>query len=775
MSPVRTTVFHVVRADALLLAVPGVLLVATVGAVPLARRFGAGAGYPLAVLSAGAGGLLLTLLGDALEDPVTVAGEWIPTLGAQWSLRLDALGLVFALVVTFVGAVVLAYSPRYLHGGETDPSRYYGALAGFAAAMTLLVLAGDALVLYVGWEITTLASYLLIASAPAGRRAATRALMLTFVGGLALLAAILLAGARLNTVALTELTDVDRWAGAPLVPFLALLVVAAAVKSVQVPFHVWLPTAMVAPTPVSAYLHAAAMVTAGLYLLLRFAEPIGAQPVVGAAVAALGAATALFAAAAAVRRRDMKELLAFSTISQLGFMTALVGVGTAEAVTGAVVYFLAHATYKSALFLCAGTYDHAVGSRALPELAGSARRLPLTSGALVLACLSMSGLPPALGYVGKEAALKGALHPADALGFAVLACIVAAQALTVAYSVRLAAAPFRRGARTRAGRGRSPATAEWSMALWPAVLAVATVCLGAVTAKLVPLRLAPLTDAAAEVAAGAAPGSSLALWHGLTPAFLVSLGIFAAGGVLFAVWHLRGWWRLLPDELGSRAVDALGALLRGCGRPVERVLVSTAVATHLAIVFLVVAVVVWGALLAFPAPVGPAGEAAPRWVVSVLIAGAAVAVAVTKNWLTAFATLAAVGFLVAAWYVLFGAPQLAAVQLVVDGLTVMLALFVLRHLPRRYVDVQWPRRVWAAGVALAGGVTFAGLSLFQRSASLPPASEAYLAEARSSSTGNVVTEVLSHYRALDTLGETAVIAVAAIGVVAVLRARRGRS
>ncbi|NYH77468.1 multicomponent Na+:H+ antiporter subunit A [Actinopolyspora biskrensis] len=758
------------RAEALLLAVPGVLLVATLGAVPLARRFGVGAGYPLAVLSAGAGVLLLTLLGDALEDPITVAGAWIPALGAQWSLRLDALGLVFALVVTFVGAVVLAYSPRYLHGGETDPARYYGALAGFAAAMTLLVLAGDALVLYVGWEITTLTSYLLIASVRAGRRAATRALLITFVGGLALLAAILLAGAWLNTVALTELTDPARWSGEPLVPFLVLLVVAAAVKSVQVPFHVWLPTAMVAPTPVSAYLHAAAMVTAGLYLLLRFAEPIGTQPAVGAAVAALGAVTALFAAAAAVRRGDMKELLAFSTISQLGFMMALVGIGTRDAITGAVVYFLAHATYKSALFLCAGAYDHAVGSRALPELAGSDRRLPLTTGAMVLACLSMAGLPPALGYVGKEAALKGALHPPDVLRFAVLACIVAAQALTVAYSVRLASAPFRRGARTRPGELQPPGASEWPMALWPAALAVVTVWLGTATTV-----LTPLTDAAAEVAAGAPPATSPALWHGVTPAFLVSLGIFGAGGVLFVLWRVRGWWRLLPDEIGSRALDAFGRLLRACGRPVERILVSPAPATHLTIVFLVSSVVVWAALLAFPATIGPAGEAAPRWGVSVLIAVAAVAVAVTKNWLTAFATLAAVGFLVAAWYVLLGAPQLAAVQLVVDGLTVILALFVLRHLPRRYVDVQWPRRAWAAGVALAGGVTFAGLSLFQRDASPPPASESYLAEARSSSTGNVVTEILSHYRALDTLGETAVIAVAAIGVVAVLRTRRGRS
>ncbi|WP_169336099.1 hydrogen gas-evolving membrane-bound hydrogenase subunit E [Actinopolyspora halophila] len=760
------------RAEALLLAVPSVLLVATLGAVPLARRFGVGAGYPLAVLTAGAGVLLLTLLGDALEDPITVAGEWLPTLGAQWSLRLDALGLVFALVVTFVGAVVLAYSPRYLHGGETDPSRYYGALAGFAAAMTLLVLAGDALVLYVGWEITTLASYLLIASVRAGRRAATRALLITFVGGLALLAAILLAGAWLNTVALTELTDPARWVGAPLMPFLVLLVVAAAVKSVQVPFHVWLPSAMVAPTPVSAYLHAAAMVTAGLYLLLRFAEPIGTRPAVGAAVAALGAVTALFAAAAAVRRRDMKELLAFSTISQLGFMMALVGIGTEKAITGAVVYFLAHATYKSALFLCAGAYDHAVGTRALPELAGSARRLPLTTGAMVLACLSMAGLPPALGYVGKEAALKGVLHPPDALRFAVLVCIVVAQALTVAYSVRLAAAPFRHGARARPDERRPSEVPEWPMALWPAVLSVATVWLGTVTAAFTPLRLTPLTDAATEVAVGAAPGTSLALWHGVTPAFLVSLGIFGAGGVLFVLWRIRGWWRLLPDEVGSRAVDAFGGLLRSCGRPVERVLVSPVPATHLTIVFLVSSVVVWVALLAFSAAVGPEGEAAPRWVVSVLIAAAAVAVAVTQNWLTAFATLAAVGFLVSAWYVLLGAPQLAAVQLVVDGLTVILALFVLRHLPRRYVDVRWPRRVWAAGVALAGGVTFAGLSLFQRNASLPPASESYLAEARSSSTGNVVTEILSHYRALDTLGETAVIAVAAIGVAAVLRMRR---
>ncbi|RCW39125.1 multisubunit sodium/proton antiporter MrpA subunit /multisubunit sodium/proton antiporter MrpB subunit [Halopolyspora algeriensis] len=753
--------------EAVLVAVPAVLGVATVVALPLGRYFGARAGYPLAFLAATSGALLLVLLPEVLEAPVTVTGRWIPALGAEWSLHLDALALVFGLVVTLVGAVVLAYSAHYLDE-EHNSARYYGELLGFAASMTLLVLAGDALTLYVGWEGTTLTSYALIASAAGGWLAAVRALLITFAGGLALLAGILLAAAELDTLVLLELADASRWASTPLVAFLVLLVVAAAAKSAQAPFHVWLPPAMVAPTPVSAYLHAAAMVTAGLYLLLRFAEPIAAHPPVAAIVAVLGTVTGVFAAAAAMRRKDMKELLAYSTISQLGFMIALVGVGTRAAIAGALVSFLAHATYKSSLFLATGVYDHLLGTRELPQLAGAGRRIPLATAAVALACLSMAGLPPALGYVGKEEALKGMLSPSSVLRTVIVVGIAAALVLTFAYTVRVAVAALR-GVGDRTGHARNASLPHPHLfSLGPVLLAATTVGLGIVAAK-----VTPLIDAAVEDSIGRPPSQSLGLWHGITPALLTSLVIYAVGGAVFGLWRARGWWRALPDDVGARCFDGFGRRLRAAGRPVERVVAHPSPAVHLAIVFAAVAVVVWLALGHRPAGTAvPAADSGPRWIVSLLLAVTAVVVAQVRGRLTALAVLGGVGFVIAAWYILHGAPQLAAVQLVVDGLTVALAMFVLRHLSSEYPQVSRRRRLGAAAAALLGGSAFAGLSLFQRTPALPRASEIYLHEAQSSSTGNLVTAILTEFRALDTLGETTVIAVAAMGVVAVIRMER---
>ncbi|MHA6803616.1 hydrogen gas-evolving membrane-bound hydrogenase subunit E [Salinifilum ghardaiensis] len=750
--------------EIVLVAVPVVLTGATVAALPLGRSFGVHAGYPLAVLLAVSGVLLVALLPETLEEPITAAAPWVPALGAEWSLRLDPLALVFGIVITSVGAVTLAYSSHYL-GEHHRPAEYYALLTGFAAAMTLLVLAGDALVLYLGWEGTTLASYALIHSAADGARPAIRALLITFLGGLGLLAAILLASAEAGTLALSELNDPANWAPTPLTVFLALLVAAAAVKSAQIPFHVWLPPAMVAPTPVSAYLHAAAMVTAGFYLLLRFANPIAHQPVVAASVAIAGTATAAFAAAAAMRREDLKELLAYSTIGHLGFMIALVGVGTPAAISGALVFFIAHATYKSALFLVSGVCEHVLGTRQLGELAGAARRLPLTAAAAALACVSMAGLPPALGYVGKERALKGLLEHPTGTQWVTAVGAVAALALTVAYSTRIVTTLLSGGSRGDAATTRHGP----SFALWPALLGACTVGFG-----IAALHLTPLIDAAAETAIGTAPQEPLGLWHGVTPAFVTSLAVLAAGGAVYGLRRKRGWIRALPDDVGVRCFDGSARLLSAAGRAVERLVAHPYPAGHLATILVVTAVIVWSALLPLDAT-APAADTGPRWIVSLLLAAAAVIVAEAPGRLTVLAVLTAVGFLVAAWYLLHGAPQLAAVQLVVDGLTVALAVFVLQHLPASQPKPRRRHRVAATAAAAVVGSAFAGLSLLQRSPHPSPAGEAYLHEAHSSSTGNLVSAVLTEFRALDTLGETTVIAVAAIGVVAVLRMRGSSS
>lgn len=750
----------------MLAGVAALLLIAVVAAVPLARWLGTRAGYVLAALMAAAGVLLIPLARTALHEPATVAWTWVPRLGAEWTLRVDALGVLFALVVVWVGALVLLYVPRYLADEEeVGRGRFYGSMTAFAAAMTLLVLAGDAFTLYVGWEGTTLTSYMLIASAPKSGRAAALALLVTFAGGLALLGAILLAASQLGTMSLQALGDPAQWAGASgVAAFAGLLVVAAAAKSAQWPFHFWLPAAMVAPTPVSAYLHAAAMVTAGLYLLLRFGALIGSLPAIGTAVAVLGAGTALFASAAALRKDDMKELLAYSTIAHLGFMVSLVGVGTAAAVAGALVYFLAHAGYKAGVFLVAGVYDHALHTRALSGVRGHAAAAPVATGSAALACFSMAGLAPSLGYLGKEEALKGLLHHTDLLHVAITACLAIALALAVAYSIRIVAAPLAGGA-GRSERGGSQEWLLWPMLIAPVLLAIATAGLGAFAGW-----LTPLTFAATEVAIGHGPEKALALWSGLTPAFGLSLAIIAVGVAIQLVRRRSPAMPALPPRLAERAAQACAGFARAAGRGLERVLAHPAPALHLAIVTSAVAVAVAVGFGQSPAPGAPFLEdSVVRWAVCLLIVAAASIVARTHDRLAGFVSLTVVGLLAAIWFVVHGAPHLAAVQLVIDVLALALGLFVLRALSRTAPRVSLARRAGAAVVALAGGLAFAALSLSQRSPALPPAAEAYLESARSVGSGNLVSEILAEYRALDTLGEVAVVAVAALGVVAVLR------
>lgn len=741
----------------LLLTAPALLLFLALVAPALGRWLGPSAGWPLALGLGAAGAPLAGLLPRALDGPVTVEAAWVPALGATWSLRFDALTAVFALLVVIVGAVVLAYSVGYL-GPEQSPARYYGLLTAFAASMLLLVLAGDGLSLYVGWEGTTLTSFGLIASAEGGWRPARRAVLLTFGGGLALLAALLLGAAELDTTALPALADPTGWSPGARRAALLLLAVAAATKSAQLPFHSWLPGAMVAPTPVSAYLHAAAMVTAGLYLLLRFAALLATDPAVAAGVTLLGVTTAVFGAVAATRHEDLKELLAYSTISHLGFMIALVGVGTPAAVAGAVVYLLAHAAYKSALFLSAGVYDHDLGTRRLPELAGQGRRLPVTAAAVALATVSMAGLPPALGFVGKEEAFAGILEGPGGGRFVVLVGAGLALTLSVVYAARVAIVVL--GGREGWGRVRPQA-----MEVWPTALAVAGVVAGLFSA-----RLGPLVDGAVEASIGATPVGELGLWHGLTPEASTSMAVLAAGVGLAVLGHRRGWGGDVDGDTITPAVDALGRGVAGLGRRLLWPLTAVRTAIHLAVVLVTVSVVVILTLLLTPGdPAGTLADSAPRWVASALVAAGALAVARARDRLTTMATLAAVGFPVAAWYLLHGAAQLAAVQLVVDGLTVALVVFVLRRLPREHPPVARGRRRVALAVAPLVGGAFAALSLHARAPELPPAGRAYLDHARMSEASNALSAVLTEFRAVDTVLETTVLALAALGVVAVLR------
>ena len=749
-------------------------LVGLAAVVPLlVRVLDRDAGWVVAAALAGAAGVL-ALRGPAVLEgqPVTATVAWVPAIDLALSLRMDALGLLFALVVLGIGATVMAYSARYFSPGQAQTGRTLALLTFFAAAMLGLVLADDGLVLFVFWELTSVSSFFLIGGLGEGRAGATRALLTTSTGGLALLAGMLLLGLDAGTLSLSTILADSSLAQGPLAPaVVVLLLLAAATKSAQVPFHFWLPGAMVAPTPVSTYLHAATMVKAGIYLMLRMAPLYGEVTLWRGSLIAIGLASALLGAAVALVKTDLKALLAYGTVSQLGLLTALIGIGSPLALAAATLHIVAHALFKATLFMSVGIIDHQAGTRDLTELGGLRRHLAGLAAAGGLAAVSMAGLPPLLGFVSKEEALAafvGAPGP-PWLGALVTASIVVASIGTFAYSARYYWRTFEGPEPAGLRVHRAPRT----FVAVPLVTAVA----GAIAGFAVPL-LAPLVNAVARDSTGVDPHLHLALWHGVTLPLVLSVVIVASGLGLFAAREaVERWQRRFPSPVrGDRAFDHLYDVTLHLGRRVGAPASSAVPASYLlpilaTLVLLGAGALRWGEL----APAGPpALSQGPDWVIIALLVCSIVGVIQARSRIGAVATLGFTGYLVAAWFVLLGAPDLALTQLLVETLTVAVVVLAFRRLPRAFTLASPGRRISGAMIAAVVGV-LAGVGTYALTGRRP-LSEAgawYLSEAEGATGGaNVVNTILVDFRALDTLGEITVLAVAAAGIYALLRLGR---
>ncbi|MEX1177175.1 MAG: hydrogen gas-evolving membrane-bound hydrogenase subunit E [Nitriliruptor sp.] len=733
----------------------------------LVRVLGRNAGY----LGAAALVAVAAWLGSAgpavLEgEPVTASVAWMPQVGVDLALRMDALGLLFALIVLGIGAVVLAYAARYFAASQPrKASRYLSLLTFFAGAMLGLVLADDALVLFVFWELTSISSFFLIGGLGEGKAGATRALLTTSLGGLALLAGAILLGVVGGTTSLSGLAaDPSAVVASPLAPVIViLLLIAVATKSAQLPFHFWLPGAMVAPTPVSTYLHAATMVKAGIYLLFRTTGILAEVPMWTPTLVLLGGVTAIYAAFVAVKQDDLKGLLAFSTVSQLGMIVLVVGVGTPLAVAVAALYTLSHALYKATLFMTVGIIDHETGTRSLARLGGLRRTLPLTAVAGGLATVSMAGLIPLVGFVAKEEAFHALLDAGDWIGPVGITLAVVASFGTFAYSARYYLGTFEGAVVTPAHR--APRSFEL-----PALL---TGVAGLVLGLVVPV-LDPIVNALARDATGTDPELHLALWHGLTLPLGLSALVVVVGTLLY-----RGRRRVIAlqerrplprgADVFDRAYDGLLAL----GGRVGRSAIPDGPAPYLLTV-LGIAVLTVGAatasvdrsLLGAP-PTSLPGDIA----VIILLLGAAGSAIVARGRLAAIAALGLTGFVVATWFVLLGAPDLALTQLLIETLTVGLVVLVFRRLPGDFPAPGRRRQSLAIPVALVVGVgaTFATYVATGRR-ELSDVGGRLLAEGKDLTGGaNVVNTILVDFRALDTLGEIVVLAVAALGIVALVR------
>ena len=765
----------------LLLAVLLTLL-AVVLAVPLSHWLGRHAGWLLWIpLAASAWALSQAMYSSGGE--VIEYYPWIPDFfQVGFHLRLDGLSLVFSLLVTIIGAGVLFYSAKYL--GTTKIKSFYLSMTTFALAMLVLVLANDVMVLYVAWEATTLASFFLIArSGSHARKPAVRTLLVTILGGLALLAAVAIMIAATGTTVITEILVSDLWSQPTSVTWIILmLVLAAFTKSAQFPFQSWLPDSMVAISPVSAYLHAAAMVKAGIYLLLLFSPVLAGNTLWLVLLVGSGLLTALMGAVSALRRYDLKELLAYSTMSQLGYLVALIGLGTPAALTAAIVHTIAHALFKSALFLAVGVIDHQAETRDMRMLTVRNMAMPATLAIIIVGSASMAGLPPLLGFVSKEslfAAFLAAPLP-GAIPVVLTAIVVVIAVCTFAYSGRLVLGAM--------GRYRSPkhwintprgttanrqTVSEASVSFWgyPAVNASLSLILG-----ILPFVLTSVVAAAASAALGAETEVDLALWHGINPAFGLSMMVIVLGPI--AVWYLPVIEAfLVPRPLsfsGLGVVEKLRQATIEFGAMVGSWTSGLNPGRHLVVPSVLLAGLAIAGWLTIDAL--PAQQAnLTRWTDWLLVALVAVGVVATiraRTRLAAIAVLGTVGFSVTLWFFALGSVDVALTQLLVEILTVVVMVLLLHRLPKTFGKGEKLSKVGVIAALAAGFAAFAGTyALTGRRGMSDPAQ--YFTQQGTEVTGgnNLVNVILVEFRALDTLGELTVLGVAGVAVAALLASR----
>lgn len=712
-----------------------------------------------------------TASGRVLEE----SWPWVTGLGVHLAFRLDGLSLLFALLVTGIGALVLVYGGGYLKGDPRLP-RFYSAILFFMAAMLGLVLADDAIALFVFWELTGVSSYLLIGfdhEKEGARKAALQALLVTGAGGLALLAGLLLLGEIAGTLQLSALGAQAEaiQASALYLPVLLLVLLGAFTKSAQFPFHFWLPGAMAAPTPVSAYLHSATMVKAGIYLLARLNPALGGTDAWHYLVILAGTATLVLGAVLAYGQTDLKRLLAFTTLSALGTLTVLVGISTELSARAAMVFLLVHALYKAALFLGVGAIDHEAGTRDARLLGGLAWVMPLTAFAVVASALSMAGLPPFFGFLAKELFYEAKKEAPQAGDLLVVASFVGS-AFVAAAAGLVAWRPFFGREREASRRAHEAPPALW---LGPVILAALSVALG-----LFPDVLAvPLVQPAAGVMRGEPTEVVLQAWAGMSPAFVQSLLMLALGAALYAV-HDRalGWLTPLRGLAAwgpGRAYQAVLAGIVAVAKGQTRVLQNGVLGWYL-LVTIGTTVALAGYAFATrvrPVPIGLEPVRLDEAAVALAMAVAAVAVVRARSLLFAVAALGVVGYGVAVVFLLFGGPDLALTQFAIETLAVLLFVLLLRRLPPLRVLSPRSERIRDGVVALAGGVFMTALTLAAAAAPHPGALREYFAAASLvlANGRNVVNVILVDFRAFDTLGEITVLAVGALGVIALLGLR----
>ncbi|TPW26678.1 putative monovalent cation/H+ antiporter subunit A [Pararhizobium mangrovi] len=713
---------------------------------------------------------------------VTAGFDWVPSLDTRFEWFVDGLSLTFAFLVTGIGTLIVLYSGGYMKG-HPQQGRFLSFILLFMGSMLGLVLSDDFLMLFVFWELTSVTSFLLIGfdhEREASRRAALQALVVTGAGGLGLLAGLLLIWNVTGVHSLSGLlqsNEVLRQSPYFLVA-LILVLCGAFTKSAQFPLHFWLPNAMEAPTPVSAYLHSATMVKAGVFLLMRLNPVFADTPAWHTILPIFGGMTLVFGALLSVRQSDLKQMLAYTTMSSLGLMVMMTGFGGEHAVAGAVLYLVAHALFKGALFMVAGIVDHEAGTREVTKLGGLLRAMPVTFAAALAAAVSMGGLPPAVGFLAKEEIYSSLWH-LDPWSLTFLACAVIGNALMMAVGFVVALKPF---------LGKRPHAlgdvheAPFIMWVGPATLGA----LGIVAAIAAPFTHEIVSSPMVSAVLGRASEIDITLVPHIGPPLALSgltivVGIVtylaiapfrrAVGGVLRAI----GWG---PD----RGFDQFVRGLVRFSHAVTDRLQPGSLEVYMTVTFVAIA-----AALLVPMVVFGELPSMPTWptdvtfyeltVMAIGIIGL-VAVLIAHDRLTAIVSLGVQGFAVALLFMLFGAPDLSFTQFMIEALSVVILALVMTRLRLAPSDHRpTGEKLSDAAIAIACGAGFMLYLMRVTEGSFDATLSDFFARySKTIAHGhNIVNVIIVDFRGTDTLGEISVVMVTGLAILALIRIRATRT
>lgn len=751
------------------------LIFATAALSPVAARFmGKHVGWVLAIPPFAVFAWVLSGVPYFDDRAIHQSYSWLPQVGINFSFFVDGLGALFALLITFIGAMIAIYASGYF-GAKEKLIRFYPTFFTFMGAMLGLVIADDLITLFLFWELTSITSFLLIGfyhERPSARRAAQQALLITFVGGLFILAGILLIQHQAGTLSLSELLSKQQDFGYLYPAIFVCIVIGSFAKSAQFPLHFWLPNAMEGPTPVSAYLHSATMVKAGVFLLARMHPILGDTAAWIYTLGIFGGITAIWGGILALQQSDAKRVLAYTTVSALGLCIAMIGIGTEEALIGFSVFVVGHALYKGALFMVVGTVDHQTGTRDVFQLGKLARKMPITAVGALFGMAGMMGLPFVFGFTGKDYALEGLFTaPTMKEWFFVVGGVFALTGVLAALICVFQPFFGRTGPEFATDEVQ-----EGSPSLWigPIALGAASLISFIFLFSFVREVIAPSVLATV----GESVPVKVDYFHGLTPALIGSFTAILLGCLLLVPWAKAFKY---TEPVTKYLVTSLDAAYDWCifnlvtaSSKISGV-VQHGYLRHYFAMFFTVFIVAVGYPLIF---MGAAGV--PRQVdwmfpheaalVFVLVISYVTAL-FSKSRLAAVAILGVAGFALAVIYMVFGAPDLSMTQLLVEALTVILFVLVFYHLPR-FSKFSTPfARIRDALLALSFGavMTLAVLTIMN-SPQLPGVYDFYLENALPKAYGtNVVNVILVDFRGLDTFGEVIVIALAGIGVYSLLK------